>query len=145
MVEYGKSIDIAGDINGDGYDDVLILEPSYPDFNNPTGKLFIYSYQKISGVNDSDNKVVNDFTLYQNYPNPFNPNTNINYTIPNGNFVSITVYDVLGNKIETLVNEYKSAGSYETRFNGENFSSGVYYYQLRSGSRVFTKKMLLIK
>ncbi len=85
------------------------------------------------------------FGLCQNYPNPFNPNTNINYTIPNSNFVSITVYDVLGNKIETLVNEYKSAGSYQTRFNGENFSSGIYFYRLQAGNYIETKKMILLQ
>ena len=77
----------------------------------------------------------NDFSLSQNYPNPFNPSTTIRYEIPEGGFVSLKIYDVVGNEIATLVNEAKLAGSYEVEFNiysdeGQNLVSGVYFYQI---------------
>ena len=85
------------------------------------------------------------FQLYQNYPNPFNPNTVISYQLPvNGN-VTLKVYDVLGNEIVTLLNEEKPAGSYEVEFIGTGLPSGIYFYQLQTGSYVETKKMILMK
>lgn len=88
--------------------------------------------------------------LKQNYPNPFNPVTKIIYIIPKLNFVKLKVYDVLGNEITTLVNEEKPAGEYNVEFNshsdeGRNLSSGIYFYQLRAGEFIQTKKMILIK
>ena len=88
---------------------------------------------------------VNKFILLQNYPNPFNPTTKIRYQIPEESFVTIKVYDVLGNEITSLVNEQKPAGSYEVDFNGTGLPSGVYFYQLRAGNYVDTKKMILMK
>lgn len=94
-----------------------------------------------------------DFLLFQNYPNPFNPSTVISYQLPVSSEVTLKVFDVLGNKIATLVNEYKSAGSFEVEFNASSLSSGVYFYQLRvadpeinSGQGfIQTKKMLMVK
>lgn len=86
-----------------------------------------------------------DFRLYQNYPNPFNPETAIKYELKVTDFVSINVYDILGNKISELINEKQNPGSYSVKFNGNDFSSGVYYYTLTSGDVKQTKKMLLIK
>jgi photosystem II stability/assembly factor-like uncharacterized protein len=85
------------------------------------------------------------FLLSQNYPNPFNPSTNIQYAISSRQFVTLKVYDVLGKEIATLVNEEKSPGSYETEFNASHLASGIYYYQLRTGDYVETKKMILLK
>ena len=86
-----------------------------------------------------------EFVLYQNYPNPFNPSTTIKYQIPELSFVTIKVYDVLGNEITTLVNEEKSIGSYEVEFNATNLPSGIYFYKIQAGSFVETKKMTLLK
>jgi photosystem II stability/assembly factor-like uncharacterized protein len=90
-----------------------------------------------------------DFLLSQNYPNPFNPTTRIQYAVSNRQFVRLKVYDVLGKEVATLVNEEKPAGEYEVEFNpasGIRYpASGIYFYQLRSGSFVQTKKMLLLK
>ena len=89
------------------------------------------------------------FSLSQNYPNPFNPSTVISYQLPFNSFITLKVYDVLGNEISTLVSEEKPAGSYEIVFNAVStaggLSSGVYTYQLQAGSFVLTKKMLLVK
>jgi len=86
-----------------------------------------------------------ELALEQNYPNPFNPSTSIQYTISNQQFVSLKVYDILGNKVATLVNSEKPAGVYEIEWNASNVPSGVYFYQLKTGSFVQTKKMLLLK
>jgi len=85
------------------------------------------------------------FELYNNYPNPFNPSTTIKYSIPEASFTSIKIYDALGNKVASLVDETKTAGIYEVTFNATNLSSGVYYYQLQAGSFTQTKKMILTK
>jgi len=89
--------------------------------------------------------VVSTFSLAQNYPNPFNPSTNISYTVPSHQFVSLQVYDVLGRKVATLVNETKDAGTYSVRFDASSLPSGVYLYRLQAGSYSETKKLLLMK
>lgn len=86
-----------------------------------------------------------NFLLMQNYPNPFNPATKIKYHIPELSYVTLKVYDVLGNEIETLVNEEKPEGSYEIDFNAADISSGMYFYQLKAVDHIETMKMLLIK
>ena len=87
------------------------------------------------------------FQLYQNYPNPFNPTTNIKYAVPQTGFVSLKVYDVLGNEAANLVNEIKAPGAYTVKFDASQLSSGVYFYRLQTaGSNIsLTKKLILIK
>jgi hypothetical protein len=99
----------------------------------------------VTGVNENVHSLPAAFTITQNYPNPFNPNTTIKYQIPQNCFVSLKVYDILGNEIKTLVNDEKPAGNYELTFNATNFPSGVYFYRLQAGSFVETKKMILLK
>jgi len=91
------------------------------------------------------NSPIHDFVLYQNYPNPFNPTTSIKYSLPEQQFVSLKIFDILGNEVATLVNENKSAGNYEVNFDASNLSSGVYFYHLRASGFTETKKMLLMK
>ena len=86
-----------------------------------------------------------EFALRQNYPNPFNPSTKISWQSPVSGYQTLKVYDVLGNEVATLVDEYKPAGSYEIDFNASNLTSGVYFYKLQVGEFVSTKKMTLIK
>ena len=99
------------------------------------------------GVTFIDNEPTQptDFLLSQNYPNPFNPGTTISWQSPVGSQQTLKVFDVLGNEVVTLVDEYKPAGRYEVEFNSEKLSSGVYFYQLRAGEFKSVKKMLLIK
>ncbi|MFC2094410.1 M28 family peptidase [Bacteroidota bacterium] len=85
------------------------------------------------------------FNLDQNYPNPFNPSTKIKYTLPSDGFTELKVYDIMGNSITTLVSETKPAGSYEIIFDASNIPSGVYFYTLRSGELITSKKMILVK
>lgn len=91
----------------------------------------------------------NGFFLHQNYPNPFNPKTLISYQFPVSSNVTIKIYDVLGNEVITLVDEYKPAGKYEVEFNASsgigNMVSGIYFYQLRMAEFVETKKMIYLK
>jgi len=96
-------------------------------------------------VNNISVEIPDKYSLSQNYPNPFNPSTNIRYQITKNKFVKITVYDLLGKEIETLVNEKQSPGTYEVTFDGSNYPSGVYFYKLSSGDFSETKKMVLIK
>ncbi|HZW38801.1 MAG TPA: T9SS type A sorting domain-containing protein [Ignavibacteriaceae bacterium] len=85
------------------------------------------------------------FSLEQNYPNPFNPNTTIKFNLPEQNYVTIKVFDVLGREIKTLMNEEKSSGTYEINFSVEDLTSGVYFYRIDAGKYSETKKMLLMK
>jgi hypothetical protein len=86
-----------------------------------------------------------EFSLSQNYPNPFNPSTNIQYAISSRQFVTIKVYDILGNEITTLVNDYRDAGIYNVQFTMHNLASGIYFYTLQAGDFVESKKMILLK
>lgn len=87
----------------------------------------------------------NNFVLSQNYPNPFNPSTTLNYSLPESGLVTLKIYDILGREIKTLVEEIKPAGNYSVQFGGQNLTSGIYFYQLRSGNFISTRKMVLIK
>jgi hypothetical protein len=101
------------------------------------------------GIREIGGSVPNDFNLSQNYPNPFNPTTKIEYELPSSSHVSLTVYDVLGREIQTLVNERQSAGNHSVIFNANNLPSGVYFYRteaVSAGKRfVDVKKMILVK
>ena len=85
------------------------------------------------------------YALKQNYPNPFNPSTMISYSLPNNTFVTLKVFDVLGNEVATLVNEEKSAGNFEVEFNASGLSSGIYFYRIQTESFVDTKKLIMLK
>ena len=83
--------------------------------------------------------------LLQNYPNPFNPSTTIRYTLPHSSFVTLTVYNTLGQQAAQLVNEQQGAGDHETVFRGDGLASGVYFYRLEAGSFTSVKKLLLLR
>lgn len=97
-----------------------------------------------TSVNNDGSFIIKDFMLYQNYPNPFNPGTLIRYQLIVNGYVSIKVYDVLGNEVAVLVNNYKPAGIYEVEFN-KPLSSGVYFYRLSAGDYSETKSMIYLK
>ncbi len=85
------------------------------------------------------------YSLSQNYPNPFNPSTKITYSIATAGMVSLKIYDILGREITTLVNEEKPVGKFEVNFNANHLASGVYFYQIKAGSFIQSKKMILLK
>ena len=99
----------------------------------------------IISVNKQGISVTETYSLSQNYPNPFNPSTTIDYQLPKPGFVNLTVFDVLGQEVKTLVNEYKQAGTYNVRFDASELPSGVYFYKITSGDFTSTKKLTLIK
>ena len=106
--------------------------------NNSVNRLIILS-------GEVEKNIPTVFSLEQNYPNPFNPSTVISYQLPVSGDVTLKVYDILGNEIAILVNEYKTAGKYEVEFNASSLPSGVYFYQLKAGEFRKTKKMVLLK
>ena len=85
------------------------------------------------------------FSLDQNYPNPFNPTTTIRYALPAGSFVALTVFNALGQQVAVLVNDTQDAGYHEVRFDGRSLASGIYFYRLRAGDFIHTRKMLLLE
>ena len=86
-----------------------------------------------------------EYKLSQNYPNPFNPTTTINYSIPKAGNIKLTVFNAIGSKVATIVNEYKQPGNYSVKFNATNLASGIYLYRLESGNYSAAKKFILLK
>jgi photosystem II stability/assembly factor-like uncharacterized protein len=128
----------------------FIFPSSTVGWNSPFTVHNIYKYvgpRIISSVEEEQIKdlVPSGYSLSQNYPNPFNPSTTFSYSVPQPSKVVIKVYDILGNEIAILMDEEKSIGTYELTWNAANLSSGVYFYQLRAGDYVNTKKMILLK
>jgi hypothetical protein len=105
----------------------------------------VTSFNFVTSV--ADEVIPTDYELGQNYPNPFNPTTRINYQIPKEGFVTLKVFDVLGNQVALLVNEYQNSGNYNIQFSSNNLqlTSGTYFYELRAGDFVSVKKMLMLK
>jgi hypothetical protein len=107
---------------------------------------FVYfSVSNTTNIDGGQEILPTEFSLQQNYPNPFNPATSIKYQVSSIENVKLTVYNSLGQCVAILVDEQKSPGVYEIKFNGINLSSGVYFYRLTAGSFVQTKKMILLK
>ncbi len=105
----------------------------------------IWDHLNITAIDNSENSLPAEYSLSQNYPNPFNPSTKISWQSPVGSHQTIKVFDVLGNEVATLVDEYKPAGRYEVDFNASSLSSGVYFYQLKANGFTHTKKMLMLR
>ncbi len=104
----------------------------------------ILKYDRTTRV-ENKSELISKYALYQNYPNPFNPSTTIKYSIPKLSFVTLKIFDVLGNEIAILVNEEKTTGNYKVEFDASNLSSGVYFYRLQAGDFIDTKKIVLLK
>ncbi len=121
---------------------------SYSNYS-PVGK---FSIDAVTGIDDNKNKniIPSAFELSQNYPNPFNPSTIIRFALPKSSFVTLKIYNILGQEVKTLVNENRNAGTYSVQWNGDdNFgiqaASGAYIYRIISGENVVTKKMILLR
>ncbi len=93
----------------------------------------------------TDSEKPDEFKLNQNYPNPFNPTTQISYSVPEASHVTIEVFNVVGKRVATLINEEKQPGTYDVTFDGSNLASGIYLYRLQAGSYVSTRKLILAK
>lgn len=130
----------------------------YPeDINNPSTYVGVFFKKRnsiITSIDNNNSLIIERYFLEQNYPNPFNPSTTISFSIPNSEYVTLKVYDVLGNEVATLVNDYKSAGTYNVQFSTLNLpsgrqasqlSSGMYFYRIQVGQYSEVKKMILAK
>ena len=103
------------------------------------------SFTTSSPTSVGEETIPDQMTLNQNYPNPFNPSTKISWQSPISSWQTLRIYDVLGNQVTTLVNEFRTAGKYEASFDASGLPSGIYFYKLQTGSFVETKKMTLLK
>ncbi len=133
--------------------------PEFVDIDNDTdpdlfignvkGGIFFYQNQKVSYAENNSVSVPGRFTLYQNYPNPFNPGTVIKYELNNPGNITLKIYDIKGNEVAVLENEFKPAGKYTINFNASdktnNLPSGIYFYRLTSGLYTESRRMLFIK
>ncbi|HEX2866379.1 MAG TPA: sugar-binding protein [Ignavibacteriales bacterium] len=119
-------------------------DKSYQDVTRWT-YTWIGDKDEVSGVEENNNVNVKTYSLSQNYPNPFNPSTAIRYSIPKAGMVTLKVFNILGKEVATLVHGEKAQGSYEVRFDASQLASGIYFYQLESGSFRQVNKMLLLK
>lgn len=155
VMSYGTGYDELNVIT-DGNDGAIIVWRIDP----PWGGIYAQQISKygnlgevITSVKEDDYSKPLNFYLAQNYPNPFNPNTVISYQLPVNGYITLKVYDILGNEVATLVNEEKQPGVYEVEFSAKsgqesgiwNLASGIYFYQLKAGSFSDTKKMILLR
>ncbi|MCJ7813730.1 T9SS type A sorting domain-containing protein [bacterium] len=130
----GYSVAGQTDSNGAGRYDIWILK--LDENGNGPGPVGIYN---------SNNNQFKGFSLSQNYPNPFNPSTTIRFNLPKSSFVTLTVYDILGKEIETIVHGQYPAGEFRAEWTAKDLSSGIYFYRLQAGRFVQTKKFILQK
>jgi photosystem II stability/assembly factor-like uncharacterized protein len=128
------------------YRSVSLMHRNNKTFTAVSDTMFFVSEEPLTvGINPLSFEVPGYFSLSQNYPNPFNPTTNIKFAIPKAAFVKLTVFDMLGREVETLVNENLNAGTYNADWNASKFSSGVYFYKIQTGSFSEIKRMILVK
>ena len=116
----------------------------YFNSNAPSSPDSVSVYGLITAIMD-ENNLPTKFALYQNYPNPFNPTTTIKYALPKRSQVRIEVYNVLGERVASLVNDVERAGTHSVKFDGAELPSGVYFYRIIAGSYTAMKKMVVIK
>ncbi len=149
--------DVYSTSSGDGRVDEISFDPTraryvrmYGTQRTTTNGYGILEFQifskQITSIQETNiNNNPNRFALNQNYPNPFNPTTNISFSLPKRSFVSLKVFDLLGREVTTIVSEELSAGNYTRRWNAANMANGIYFYRLRAGNFIETKKLILLK
>jgi hypothetical protein len=141
--------DLAGTHQAKAGPSMTILNPQPPQAEKMAktaeGARFTVTISNNSAVSTEPGDTPEAFTLEQNYPNPFNPTTSIQYSVAEAGPVTLTIYNVMGQQVETLVSETKSAGSYRVSWNAANMASGIYYYRLQAGNDILTRQMTLIK
>jgi hypothetical protein len=117
------------------------VDASYASSNTASGEFIIGN--PTSADEDNDKPVA--YSLEQNYPNPFNPATTIRYSVPDDGLVKLSVYNLLGEQVTSLVNEIQQAGVYQIKFDAGSLASGIYIYRLEAGSFKTSRKLLLLK
>jgi len=131
---------IASDFDLDGRTDIAITSTSdslFVLYNLGGGTV---------GIQDQEiEEIPASFSLAQNFPNPFNPTTTIQYSLPQAGNISLKIFNLLGEEVKTMADEYQEAGNHSVHFNANSLASGIYFYRLQAGSFVETKKMILLK
>jgi hypothetical protein len=131
-------------IGGDGADDIRDFSVSQL-HGDLTGDASLDTSINLTSIKTDQNSIPIGFSLEQNYPNPFNPSTTIEFSIPHTDFVTLKIYNLLGEEVASLVSERLTAGKYKYDWNAEELPSGVYFYKLNSGTFTQTKKMFLLR
>jgi hypothetical protein len=134
---------VARDFDGDG--DLDLAVENFDNNGTAGNTVSVFINQTVSSSATDEPILPKIYSLEQNYPNPFNPKTKIQFTIVNRQLTIVTVYDVLGREVATLVNEVKGRGTHAVQFDGSNLASGVYFYRLTAGNFVQTRKLLLLR
>jgi hypothetical protein len=142
VFNWAEQVSYLGFINNDSTPEIAFTVSGGWD---PTGKIYVYSFGDLNSVDDEKNIKLNKYVLHQNYPNPFNSSTIIKYSLPQQEEVKLSLYDLLGRLITTLVNEKKNAGEHQIELNTKNLPSGVYFYQLNADNVILTNKLILLK
>jgi len=124
----------------EGYVGIVVGDPNL-------SAILIYTNSNLSGISQDENVIYIplEHMLYQNYPNPFNPVTTINYQLPITNYIDLSIYNLLGQKVATLVSKHQQAGAYQVEWDARGFASGVYIYHLQAEGKILNKKMFLLK
>ena len=115
------------------------------DHDIQSSELFRYDFINQVPATEAGTQKPDKFLLQQNYPNPFNPTTRISYTIPKQVRVTLSVYNLLGQKVATVIDRYQAAGEYNVIFDASNLTSGVYFYRLKAGDYIETRSMTVLK
>lgn len=124
---------------------LYFIDPNTAIFVGGGGTILKADISNLTSVPKTKDVIATQYKLEQNYPNPFNPNTLIKYSVPQTCHVTLTVFDLLGREVITLIDEEKNPGNYEVEFKDNNYASGIYFYKLRTNKFTETKKMLLLK
>ncbi|MGR3296522.1 MAG: FlgD immunoglobulin-like domain containing protein [Candidatus Bathyanammoxibius sp.] len=148
---FGYSVSGAGDVNNDGYDDLIVGAYFNDAGGESAGRAYVYTCTlTVDVAEDLEGLIPEAFYLSSNYPNPFNPVTTIRFSVPSRTYVSLTVYNQLGQKVATLVDGERHAGVYEAVWkgmdsHGNQVASGVYLYKMKAGSFTQSRTMVLLK
>ena len=134
-----------GNVQIPGFAAEIFFDNKFWSYDENNNTINIYNLTSVGVEGNNLLSSPEEFSLSQNYPNPFNPSTTISWQSPVGSYQTLKVFDVLGNEVATLVNEYKTAGSYSVTFDAGNLSSGIYYYTISAGDFHQTKKLVLLK
>lgn len=133
---------------GTGYNKlnhILFVDQNYEQETYEGGLKFISLGTYLDTDHVEKSYIPGEIELHQNYPNPFNPTTTISYDLLTAKYVKLEVYNLLGQKMKVLENGFKESGSHQVTFNGDNLSSGIYFYKLRSDNILLSRSMMLIK
>ena len=152
FIRYNDQIPWPVSVDGDGYSLVWTNDTHNDDANDPLNWSASQNIHGSPGAEDpvkiistDESNLPDKFELYQNYPNPFNPSTHIRFDVPVASKVRITVFDVLGRKVDIIFNENVSAGEYDISWKPERIASGIYFYQIEAGDYIKTRKMILMR